>query len=164
MIKKIVAVTGHRPDKLYGYNMSDKRYMNMKKYFKSYLKENNVSVAVSGMALGVDQIFAIATLELKEEGFPIELYCAIPFKGQEKKWPEQSKKQYKDILEKANTIHYVSNDTYKAYLLQKRNEHMVDISDEILAIWDGSSSGTKNCIDYAQKKNKKITIKNPKEF
>ena len=164
MIEKIVAVTGHRPNKLFGYDMSDKRYVNIKEYFKKYLVENNASVAVSGMALGVDQIFAEAVLELKAEGVQINLYCAVPCKGQESMWPEKSQKRYKEILEQADIVYTVSKENYKPYLLQKRNEYMVDISTEILAIWDGTPSGTKNCVDYAKKKNKKVIIKNPIEF
>lgn len=38
----------------------------------------------------------------------------------------------------------------------KRNEKMVDIADEILAIWDGESNGTKYTLNYAMKNSKKI--------
>lgn len=31
---------------------------------------------------------------------------------------------------------------------------MVDDCDSLLALWDGSSGGTKNCLDYARKKGK----------
>jgi len=37
----------------------------------------------------------------------------------------------------------------KAY--QRRNEHIVDACDILLAIWDGESHGTRNTIVYAQK-------------
>ena len=40
----------------------------------------------------------------------------------------------------------------------KRNEKMVDISDEVLIIWDGISRGTKYTETYAKKQNKKITV------
>ena len=33
---------------------------------------------------------------------------------------------------------------------------MVDRSDSIVALWNGTSGGTKNCIDYAEKKGKPI--------
>lgn len=33
---------------------------------------------------------------------------------------------------------------------------MVDKSDIVIAIWDGSNSGTGNCVNYAKSKNKKI--------
>ena len=39
----------------------------------------------------------------------------------------------------------------------KRNEKMVETADEVLAIWDGRSNGTKYTLDHARKKGKKIT-------
>ena len=38
----------------------------------------------------------------------------------------------------------------------KRNEEMVDLCDEVLVIWDGTSRGTKHTIEYAKKKNKPL--------
>ena len=40
--------------------------------------------------------------------------------------------------------------------MQKRNEYMVDLADVVIAVWDGSNSGTGNCIKYAQKCGKEI--------
>lgn len=45
--------------------------------------------------------------------------------------------------------------------MQKRNEYMVDHSDKVIAVWDGSKSGTKNCIDYAKKVGKDIIFVQP---
>ena len=39
----------------------------------------------------------------------------------------------------------------------KRNEKMVETADEVLAIWDGRSNGTKYTLDHARKKGKIIT-------
>lgn len=75
-----ICVTGHRPNKLYGYNLSDPRWQRLKEQFKSILKENNCEEAITGMALGVDTVFAFAVLELKNEGYDIRLHCAIPCK------------------------------------------------------------------------------------
>jgi uncharacterized phage-like protein YoqJ len=36
--------------------------------------------------------------------------------------------------------------------MQKRNEYIVDNSSLLLSLWDGTSGGTKNCLDYAKKK------------
>ena len=38
----------------------------------------------------------------------------------------------------------------------KRNYEIVDYSDEVLAIWDGVSRGTKSVIDYCKKVCKKV--------
>ena len=40
----------------------------------------------------------------------------------------------------------------------KRNEIMVDNADEVLVIWDGVSKGTQYTVNYAKKKNKKLTV------
>jgi len=45
--------------------------------------------------------------------------------------------------------------------MQKRNQFMVDNSRVIIAYWDGSKGGTKNCLDYALLKNKTIYQINP---
>jgi hypothetical protein len=45
------------------------------------------------------------------------------------------------------------------HLYQKRNEHMVDLADEVICYWDGKEqgSGTWNTIKYARKVGKKVT-------
>lgn len=40
----------------------------------------------------------------------------------------------------------------------KRNETMVDIADTVIIVWDGKSRGTKQTLQYATKKNKKIIL------
>ena len=39
-----------------------------------------------------------------------------------------------------------------------RNEEIVNNANEIIAFWDGKSKGTKYTIDFARKKNKRVTI------
>lgn len=39
-----------------------------------------------------------------------------------------------------------------------RNQHIVDMADEIAAFWDGKSKGTQNTIQRAQRAGKKVTI------
>ena len=74
----------------------------------------------------------------------------------------RSKDLYNQIIEKADIVKIVSNREYKPFLMQIRNEYMVDLSDKIIAVWDGSyKSGTVNCIKYAEAQNKKVIIINP---
>lgn len=40
-------------------------------------------------------------------------------------------------------------------------EWMVDHCDEVIACWDGSSKGTKQCLDYAEKMGKVIHYTTP---
>ena len=50
----------------------------------------------------------------------------------------------------------MSDEEYKPWLMQKRNEYMVDLADKVIAVWDGSKGGTGNCVRYAEKCGKEI--------
>ena len=62
-----ICVTGHRPNKMYGYDIYNNQWTKLKKKFKELLIENNCDEAITGMALGVDTVFVLAVLELKEK-------------------------------------------------------------------------------------------------
>ena len=47
---------------------------------------------------------------------------------------------------------------YKKAAPVKRNREMVDIADEVLVIWDGSSKGALSTIKYAQSINKLMKV------
>lgn len=165
MERPVICVTGHRPNKLYGYNLIDKRYLELKELFKKFLKEQNCKEAITGMALGVDTIFALAVIELKEEGFDISLHCAVPCFNHTSAWfNKEDIKRYNDILEKADIKKIVTEAPYAPYVMQKRNEYMVNNADMVLSVHDGSKGGTYNCVLYAKKKEKSIYNISPNEF
>jgi len=159
----IVAFTGHRPNKLGGYNLPNPTYIHVCQQIDKQLRELNPKKVISGMALGVDQWAAYIAIKL---GIPF--IAAIPFEGQEKKWPDSSQKTYNRLLSKAYDIVYVSSPGYSAHKMQVRNQWMVDQCDTLIAIYDGSKGGTGNCVEYAQSLKlfnmmpaKKIIIINP---
>lgn len=146
----IIAGTGHRPDKLGGY--TEDAYARLVSIATDYLKENQPSIVISGMALGWDQALAQAAIELH-----IPVIAAIPFLGQESRWPKESQSKYKALIEKCREVVIVSPGGFASFKMQKRNEYMVNRADVILAMWNGKAEGgTFNCISYAQKKGKKI--------
>lgn len=151
-----ISVTGHRPNKIYGYDIYNKQWTKLKERFKKLLIENDCDEAITGMALGVDTVFALAVLELKEDGYDIKLHCAIPCKNHSCKWTKQNVDLYNDILSKADIVKLVSDEYYKPYLMQKRNEYMVNLANKVIAVWDGSNGGTGNCVKYAEKYGKDI--------
>ena len=151
-----ICVAGHRSDKLYGYKLSDPKYVKLKERFKELLIQNNCTEAITGMALGSDMVFAIAILELKKQGCDIKLHCAISCRNHSCKWTKTYQGLYNYILNKADIIKLVTDEDYKPWLMQKRNEYMVDLADKVIAVWDGSKGGTYNCVKYAEKKGKEI--------
>lgn len=100
--------------------------------------------AISGMALGVDQWAAETCVAL---GIPFT--AAIPFEGQESKWPWRAQRHYRELLEMAEERVVVCPGDYRPFKLQKRNEWMVDNCTLLIAVWDGSPGGTANCVRYA---------------
>lgn len=142
-VNMIVAGTGHRPEKLGGYTI--KAFEALIKIAEDWLKENDVSKVISGMAL------AQASLNLE-----IPLLCAIPFEGQERMWSKEHKKLHQDIISKASEVVYVSPKGYHPKKMQIRNEWMVDNCNVLLTMWDGTKGGTYNCLKYADNKRTKI--------
>lgn len=142
----IVAVTGHRPGKIGEYDY----YHSKREWIRNRMREELLDLrptkTISGMALGVDQDFAQVSLELT-----IPFLAALPFIGQESRWPKSSQDYYWWLIERADDVVVVSPGEYSAHKMQVRNEFMVDHCDILLAVWDGSDGGTGNCVKYAQR-------------
>lgn len=145
----IICGTGHRPDKLGGYG--PEATIKLIDLAKDWLGVHLPASVISGMALGWDSALAEAACQLE-----IPWTAAIPFEGQESRWPKQSQDIYKKTLMFAEKVVYVSEPGYAVWKMQKRNEWMVDNSDLVLALWDGSDGGTANCVRYANKVGKEV--------
>lgn len=157
--RHIVCATGHRPQKLYGYNLYDSRWLALGRRMRSFmldrLKRHGRIRCVSGMALGVDQLFALVALKLRDQGADVEVACAIPCRDQNRAWKDDA--WWRNIMERADSHVFVHDGPYDYACMQKRNEWMVDNCGEVLAVWDGSSGGTANCVKYARRKGRAIT-------
>lgn len=157
--RQIDSATGHRPNKLGGYSL--KVHDKLVKLARWRLQRYRPYKAYSGMALGWDQAFAQACIDLE-----IPLVAAVPFLGQESRWPHESQKYYNDLLSHAKKIHIVSDmktdaphwEVAKA--MQDRNAYMGLRCTRLIALWDGSSGGTENCIRFTQANNKNCKVIN----
>lgn len=144
-----VAATGHRPEKLGGYGPeAAARLQAVARFQLSMLAPRRV---ISGVALGWDTAVALAAIDL---GIP--LVCAVPFLGQELRWPLESQRVYRWILERADAVEVICSGGYSPQKMQLRNIAMVGDCDLLLACWDGSPGGTGNCIRYAESEGRPI--------
>lgn len=155
----IIAVTGHRPSKLnQEYDMRGPVSDYISDQFDLCIKKYKPEEGISGMALGVDMLWAISILYHE-----IPLRAAVPFKGQELAWPEKSQHLYHKILNhKLTTVVYVCEPGYENWKMQKRNEYMVNESTRLIGVWDQTPGGTANCIKYANKVKKQIDFIDPR--
>lgn len=155
----VVSFTGHRPDKLGGYTFPNPQAMWVIEHLYYVLDKLQPDKVITGMALGVDQWAAEVSIDLD-----IPFVAAIPFPGQDRTWPEESKEKYKTLLDYADEVNYLYEGGYAAWKMQARNQWMVDNSDLVIAVWDGSEGGTSNCVKYATKQKKQIIRIDPRNF
>ncbi len=154
----IAAFTGHRPDKLGGYNVPNPIYIHVCQQIEKALKELKPDKIISGMALGVDQWAAYIAHKLE-----IPFIAAIPFAGQESAWPQRSQTTYRHLLKLASEQVIVSPGKYNRQKMQIRNEWMCDRCDKLIAVYNGDTSGgTFNCVQYAIGAGKDIYYIDPK--
>lgn len=140
----VVGVTGHRPDKLGGWDARHPIVVSVKTALRLALASHAPSSLVTGMALGVDQWAAEEAIQLG-----ISFTAAVPCDDFDGTWPALSRLSYSKLLAQARDVVIVSPGPYKPWKLQRRNEWVVDHCQKLLAVHDGSPGGTWNCLAYA---------------
>lgn len=180
---KTISFTGSRPQKLWGFDLNHNKYIKLRERLRDEILNimNNSPEDkfhfITGGALGFDTIAAQVALKLRDE-YPgiITHELAVPFEDQPKAWfAKRDIDRYKIIKELSDVVTYVDRvehyqrtkvpiGRYNSFKLQLRNECMVDKADLVIALYDGTKGGTKNCVDYAKKRKKEILIINPKEI
>lgn len=151
-----LCVTGHRPEKIGGYDPMNEVRVALRKEMRRVLVELAPELAISGMALGIDQDFVSVCIDLH-----IPFIAAVPFLGQESTWPTESQRIYFALLDRADKVVYVSEPGYANWKMDTRNKWMVDEVGEdgvVMAVWDGSPGGTGNCVRYAESRRKIVKI------
>jgi uncharacterized phage-like protein YoqJ len=168
-INKTICFTGHRPDSLYGYDPYVEGNKNiifiLRDIIQYHIEKQDIDTFITGMALGIDQWSARVVLKLKEQFPHIKLVAAIPCTNHSSKWNKESQQEWQRIIDNCDYTHYISNEPFTKWCMQKRNEWMVDNSSTVVAVYNESGKGgTYNCIKYAEKKGKKIIKLNPNTF
>ncbi len=116
---------------------------------------------LSGMAEGTDTWSALSTLTLREKNPAIKLHCILPCKEQADKWSASSRDLYHSILDRADSIVYVSQTYHKGCMLE-RNRFLVDHAATLLAVYNGGRrGGTAATIHYARKMRRKVIVIDP---
>lgn len=145
----IIAATGHRPHKLGGHGPDmHKRLLHLA---RNYLQQHKPKAIISGMALGWDMAWAMAGLE-----FGIPLIAAVPFEGQESRWPLDKQKVHQRLLARASEVHIISPGGFAAEAFERRNRWMVDQAHRLAALWSGLPGGTARCVAYAEEQQKPV--------
>lgn len=168
---KTLVFTGHRPDKLGGvYDQDAPIYYQIGTALRQYVLKYSGIVKdhvhlVDGGALGGDRTFERVAVKLKQQ-YP-KWYTneiAVPCANHDSRWTNDSKILYHQMLQMANKVTIVSNAQYSPELMQIRNVYMVNMADQIVALWNGTPGGTYNAIKYALSLNKPVHVIDPRDF
>jgi len=164
----VTCFTGHRPDKLGGYEPSknSKLLWELQRVILDHIENKAVETFINGCALGIDLWAARIVIKLKEKYPHIKLISALPCRNHPNRWSQSSKDEWQYVVDNSDEVVLVTDEEYKPYMMQVRNIWMVDKSDFVIGVYDGTSGGTKNCLDYARKriKEENITVINPNNF
>lgn len=164
MGKKIAAITGHRPNKLFGYDLMDDRYTRIRAAIRKILLQEDAGELWTGMALGTDMLAALAAIDMQDDGIDIKLNAAIPFKGhKDPRWPSKTQDLYDAILYRSARRDLVTEGGFSKWALELRNRYMADRADFLIAVYTGAPGGTANCIKYARKIGLPIWFIDPKD-
>lgn len=145
----IICGTGHRPDKLGGYSEENRK--KLVEFADRMIIKYEPTLLISGMALGWDQALAEAAARLT-----LRFHAYVPFPGMHQRWPKESQHLFHALMHSADKIVTCSEEPYAAWKMQVRNERMVNDSDRVLALWNGTTGGTSNCVGYANKVGKPV--------
>ena len=162
---KSCAFSGHRPRKFpWKYDEMDSRCLALKAVLMEQIRllvDAGVTQFLSGMAEATDTWSALSVLALREENPALKLHCILPCREQADKWTASSRDLYRSILERADSIVYVSRDYHKNCMLD-RNRFLVEHAATLLAIYNGERrGGTAATVRYAQKMGREIIVIDP---
>lgn len=146
--------TGHRPHKL---RRSEKAIKADLETAINQAITDGYTTFITGMAYGVDIWAGQIVVRLRKINPTLHLIAAIPFRGFEDRWSSDWKRAYQELLEQADLVKYICPG-YDAGAYQRRNEWIVDHSSRVIAVFNGDPSGTKNTIEYANRKSKQVVL------
>jgi uncharacterized phage-like protein YoqJ/O-acetyl-ADP-ribose deacetylase (regulator of RNase III) len=155
----VIGVTGHRPHKLWGYDLDDPKYQNVAKALEGLANQLGARGIITGMALGFDQLCADVAIRNRD----IRSIAAIPFEGQAQRWPMESQMAYRQQLRQMDERVVVSDGDYSPEKMYVRNQWIVDHADVMVALWDGTSGGTGHCVHSAEMANRPIFRLDPND-
>ena len=151
-IARSVAFTGHRPEKIAAGGQEDSaRIQRIKQELREAVIgkiEAGCNCFLSGMAMGADLWAAEIVLELKQFYPHILLTAVIPFAGQADRFPEMWRKRYDAVLAGCDYVTVLSDSYYKG-CFRARNQWLLDHSEHLIAVFNGSRGGTMQTLNDA---------------
>lgn len=157
--EKTCCFTGHRPEKLpWKHDETAPDCLALKRLLAELLAAlyaDGYRDFLCGMAAGADLYFGEAVVALRDEHPDARLLAVVPFQGQEQRWPEALRQRYFRLSLECDDV-TVLHSRYRPGCMMERNRYMVDRAGLLIAVYDGRPGGTKNTLDYAAARGRRI--------
>ena len=170
----VISLTGHRPDKLDGYDLTSDYYKRLRQRLVHIIERSLAQYPVvechSGMALGADTVWAEAIITCRDKYGKdrVPFIAEIPDYKQSGRWPQKSRDKWSELMQHADRVNqYAPQNKGKsyAYILNQRNIGMITACDILIAIYDGvSSGGTANGVHDGRRMGKWIVTIPPQSI
>lgn len=163
-INKTVCILGPKPNKLYGYNMKNKQYLELKEKISNALEGQIIrgkNIVLTNGYIGGETLGYEVAKNLKNK-YDIENVLAVPFLKLEDKWVDSSKKQYYEMIKEADAFleidkiknyKYGTPEIYTKEKMLKKNDFDIDFASTFIVINDneGTLNMIKHSIEFANK-------------
>lgn len=159
-VNKTVCILGPKPNTLYGYNMKDKQYLELKEKISNALEAQitrGKDIVLTNGYIGGETLGYEVAKNLKNK-YDIKNVLAVPFLRLEDKWVDSSKKQYYKMVKEADAFmeidkiknyKYGTPEIYAKEKMLKKNDFDIDFASTFIVIKD--NVGTLNMIRQAIK-------------
>lgn len=141
----VLGATGQKPDWLFGYDLDNPRWAAVEEILRKdilcMLQRHGKIACISGMDLGVPQLFAKVACELRDEGHDIVVMAALPCKNQDARWRDN--RLYMELLDRVDEK-FLVNEEYSASCLSERDSWIADRLNTLFSLSDrrmGKASG-----------------------
>ncbi|WP_128645737.1 hypothetical protein [Rhodococcus sp. BS-15] len=122
-----------------------------------YLVEHEGATGICSLAAGSDQLFAKAVVDRGHQ-----LHVVIPCENYESTFDRESLDMYRSLLVAASWTEVLDFDAPSEEAFFAAGKRVADLSDELLAVWDGQSSrglgGTADVVAYTRGLNKNVHV------
>ena len=168
---QICCFTGYRPHR-FSFSPDGLRPQQVRDALAEQIRAlyaEGVRTFISGMSTGVDLWAAAAVVELAAEHPDVRLLAAVPFEGQESRWPLADRREYQRILAACHQVEVLydrpATQEQASACYRNRNRWMVDRADTVLAVCPvdvaDSRTGTASTVRYARQKQRRILYIHP---
>lgn len=151
----ILGITGHQ------YLQDPTKWVWVEKEMRTIISKKKDLVGVTSLAVGADSLFADLVLE-----YGGKLYVIIPFIDYALEFKESKDLiKYNKLLQQSHKIDVQESKKSKEDAYYSAGKQVVDISQEIITVWDGRPAaglgGTGDIVKYAELQDKSIYHINP---